>query len=116
MEASGSIPLPPMPLKKVGESIIAAPYPPPAFRGRGTARSAVEGSWSAPKAPAKGPSTSFAGPPPLESEGRRSSLARASAGPAGPAWAADEAARPGAGVLAVAPDLGAVDEHVVDPG
>jgi hypothetical protein len=26
MLASGSIPLPPMPLKKTGESIIAAPY------------------------------------------------------------------------------------------
>src|SRR5690348_4058192 len=41
-------------------------HPPRDFLGRGTARRAVEGSSSA----AKDPSTSFAGPPPLQREGR----------------------------------------------
>jgi hypothetical protein len=39
----------------------------PAFAGEGTARSAVEGSLPASE---EDPSTSFAGPPPLEIEGR----------------------------------------------
>src|SRR5690348_2165567 len=47
---------------------------------------------------------------------RKLSLARASAGPAGPAGAVDEPTRFGAGVLAVFQHLHAVDEHVVDSG
>src|SRR5689334_24791541 len=53
---------------------------------------------------------------PPKADTRKLSLARASAGPPGPAGAVDEPTRFGAGVLAVFQHLHAVDEHVVDSG
>src|SRR5690242_17348489 len=42
MQASGNIPLPPIPLKKTGESIIAAPY----WRERRAASGAEPSDWA----------------------------------------------------------------------
>src|SRR4029453_2907865 len=46
----------------------------------------------------------------------RTLAARASARPSGPARAANDAARLGAGMLAVLQHLDAIDEHVIDTG
>src|SRR5947207_2923619 len=53
---------------------------------------------------------------PPKADIRNLPLASTSAGPAGPAGTAHEAARLGAGVLAAVQHLDAVDEHVVDAG